>query len=147
MTVLSRLIVRVRERVANRTLKILSSKPSPEQIEKLEALIVVREKARLTPLEQLRKSHTRSSAPALVDALNRLLTIRSLGISSLEVSKISPVRFKALSKTAFTLRAQSIARMPTARRIATLVARAYVMEAIALRVERTFVLLSVKVIN
>ena len=90
------------------------------------------EKARLTPLEQLRKSPTRSSAPALVNALNRLVIIRTLGISKLNMGKIPPIRFKALSKTAFTLRAQAIARMPTARRIATLVAWAYVMEAIAL---------------
>ncbi len=132
VTVLSRLISGVRERVANRTWKTLSKLPNSEQIEKLEALIVVGEKARLTPLEQLRKSPTRRSAPALVNALNRLVIIRTLGISKLNMGKIPPIRFKALSKTAFTLRAQAIARMPTARRIATLVAWAYVMEAIAL---------------
>jgi hypothetical protein len=86
----------------------------------------------MTPLEQLRKSPTRSSAPTLVNALNRLVLIRSLGIAQLDVGKIPPIRFKALSKTAFTLRAQAIARMPTARRIATLVSWAYVMEAIAI---------------
>ena len=74
----------------------------------------------------------RRSAPTLVSALNRLVTIRALGISQLEVGKIPPIRFKALSKTAFTLRAQARARMPTPRRLATLVAWAYVMEAIAI---------------
>ena len=131
VTVLSRLISGVRERVALRTYSVLSKLPNAKQIDKLEALIVVGEKARLTPLEQLRKSPTRSSGPALVNALNRLLTIRSLGISKLEVGKIPPIRFKVLSKAAFTLRAQAISRMPTTRRIATLVAWAYVMEAIA----------------
>ncbi len=132
VTVLSRLISAVRERVANRTWKILSQLPNDKQIENLEALIVVVEKARLTPLEQLRKSPTRRSAPSLVNALNRLVTIRALGINQLNVGKIPPIRFKAISKTAFTLRAQAIARMPTERRIATLVAWAYVMEAIAI---------------
>ncbi len=132
VTVLSRLISGVRERVASRTYLILSKLPDVNQIKKLEALTVVQEKARLTPLEQLRKSPTRSSGPALVNALNRLVTIRSLGISKLKVGKIPPIRFKVLSKTAFTLRAQAISRMPTARRIATLVAWAYVMEAIAI---------------
>lgn len=132
VTVLSRLISTVRERVAHRTWKILSKLPNLRQIEQLEALIVVDEKAFSTPLEQLRKSPTRSSGPTLVSALNRLVTIRSLGISKLDVSQIPPIRFKALSKTAFTLRAQAIARMPTNRRIATLVAWAYVMEAIAI---------------
>jgi TnpA family transposase len=132
VTVLSRLISAVREKVANRTWKTLAKLPTSKQIENLEALIVVGEKSRLTPLEQLRKSPTRRSAPSLVNALNRLVTIRALGIGRLFVGKIPPIRFKALSKTAFTLRAQAIARMPTERRIATLVAWAYVMEAIAI---------------
>jgi hypothetical protein len=129
---LSRLISGVRERVASRTYLILSKLPNAKQIDKLEALIVIGEKARQSSLEQLRKSPTRISGPALVNALNRLVIIRSLGISQLDVGKIPPIRFKALSKTAFTLRAQAISRMPTARRIATLVAWAYVMEAIAI---------------
>ena len=64
--------------------------------------------------------------------MNRLVTIRTLGINKLALGKIPPIRFKTLSKTAFTLRAQAIARMPTHRIIATLVAIAYVMEAIAI---------------
>jgi hypothetical protein len=73
VTVLSRLISAVREQVANRTWKTLSKLPNPKQIENLEALIVVEEKVRATPLEQLRKSPTRKSAPSLVNALNRLV--------------------------------------------------------------------------
>ena len=125
VTVLSRLISEIRERVANRTWKTLSKLPNSEQIEKLEALIVVGEKARLTALEQLRKSPTRKSSPSLVNALNRLVTIRTLGINKWALGKIPPIRFKTLSKTAFTLRAQAIARMPTHRIIATLVTIAY----------------------
>ncbi len=132
VTVLSRLISAVRERVANRTWNILAKLPNSKQVENLEALIVIGEKARLTPLEQLRKSPTRKSAPSLVNALNRLVTIRALGIYQLNVGKIPPIRFKTLAKTAFTLRAQAIARMSAERRIATLVAWAYVMEAIAI---------------
>ena len=109
VTVLSRLISAVRERVAHRTWKTLSKLPSAKQRENLEALIIVEEKVRATPLEQLRKSPTRKSAPSLVNALNRLVTIRVLGINRLDVGKIPPIRFKALSKTAFTLRAQAIA--------------------------------------
>jgi hypothetical protein len=60
----------------------------------------------------------------------------AIGASQLSIgrlsSKIPPIRFKTLSKTAFTLRAQAIARMTTERRTATLVAWAYVMEAIAM---------------
>jgi hypothetical protein len=73
VTVLSRLISAVRERVASRTWKILSKLPSAKQIQNLETLIFVEEEARVTPLEQLRKSPTRKSAPSLVNALNRLV--------------------------------------------------------------------------
>jgi hypothetical protein len=107
------------------TLKVLYQEVKNEWISQgnaLEALIVVGEEARLTSLEQLRKSPTRKSAPSLVNALNRLVTIRALDINKLDVGKIPPIRFKTLSKTAFTLRAQAIARMSTARKIATLVA-------------------------
>jgi hypothetical protein len=57
------------------------------------------------------------------------VTIRSLGIRKLAVAKIPPTRLKALSRTALTVRAQALARMPSSRRLATLVAFAYVMEA------------------
>ena len=84
-----------------------------------------------TLLDQLRCSPTRYSAPALVRALNRLVMIRSFGISKLDVTKIPPTRLKSLARTALTVRAQAISRMTETRRIATLVAFIHVMEAIA----------------
>lgn len=131
VSVLVRLISSVRERVAKRLWLLLSKLPNAEQTTQLEALLFVNEKTRQTLLDQLRRSPTRTSSSALVNALNRLVTIRSLGIRQLPVAKIPPIQLKALSRTALTVRAQAIARMPSSRRLATLVAFAYVMEAIA----------------
>lgn len=128
---LVRLISSVRERVAKRLWLLLSKLPDASQQTQLEALLLVNEKTRQTLLDQLRRSPTRTSPSALVNALNRLVTIRSLGIRQLPVAKIPPTRLKALSRNALTVRAQALARMPSSRRLATLVAFAYVMEAIA----------------
>ena len=137
---LVRLISSVRERVAKRLWLLLSKLPNIEQTTQLEALLFVNEKTRQTLLDKLRRSPTRTSSSALVNALNRNVTIRSLGIRQLPVAKIPPTRLKALSRNALTVRVQAIcasqqrfaiARMPSSRRLATLVAFAYVMEAIA----------------
>lgn len=75
VTVLERLVASVRERTAKRLWQILAKIPSKEQRSKLEALLVTDEKTWYTPLDQLRRSPTRHSAPALVNALNRLVGI------------------------------------------------------------------------
>ena len=93
--------------------------------------MVVNEKTRQTPLDRLRRSPTRWSAPALVEALQRLCQVRALDISHLNLGRIPPSRLKALARTAFTVRAQAIARMTVERRLATLLAFAHEMEAIA----------------
>ncbi|MBD2309539.1 Tn3 family transposase [Chroococcidiopsis sp. FACHB-1243] len=131
VTVLVRLIGSVRERVNQRAWSLVSKLPTPEQRTKLESILNVNEKTQQTPLDQLRRSPTRYSAPALVAALNRLVTIRAFGIRKLDVAKIPPTRLKSLAKTALTVRAQAIERMSDSRRIATLVAFIYIMEAIA----------------
>lgn len=79
----------------------------------------------------MRRSPTRFSAPALVKALHRLDRVRAIGVSKLALPNIPPSRLKILSRTAFTARAQTIERMPVARRIATLLAFAHDIEAIA----------------
>jgi TnpA family transposase len=131
VTVLERLVAMIRERVSNRVWWLLSKLPTSEQCRRLESLLEVNEKSRQSTLDQLRCSPTRYSAPALVNALNRLTRVRNLGVSDLNLSKIPPSRLKMLARTAFTVRAQSIARMPFERRIATLLAFAHILEATA----------------
>ncbi len=131
VSVLERLVATVRERVSQRGWKLLSRLPNAEQCRQLEALLKLDENTRQTVLEQLRRSPKRYSAPALVKALNRLRRIRAIGVSHLTLPNIPPSRLKVLSRAAFTSRAQTIERMPTARRIATLLAFARDIEAIA----------------
>ena len=131
VTVLTRLIARLRDRASARLWHFLAQLPSAAQRTRLEALLVVGEGERVSPLDRLRRAPTRISSPAMVDALNRLTEIRSLGMSHLEMSRVPSGRIKALARYAAAAWAASIARMPPERRIATLVAFAHVFEAVA----------------
>ena len=131
VSVLERLVATVRERVAQRVWTLLSRLPDAEQCRQLNAILAVDEDARQTILDQMRRSPTRHSAPALVAALHRLKRIRAIGVSHLVLPNVPPSRLKVLSRAAFTSRAQTIERMPTARRIATLLAFAHDVEATA----------------
>lgn len=128
VTVLARLISRVRERVEQRLYEQVAKLPNQEQIKNLESLLIVNEKSRQTLLEQWRTSQSHISSPALLKVLNKLENILALEIGKLDISKLPPLRLKALAKTSFTVRGQAIARMPEAKRIATLVAFIYVLE-------------------
>ena len=131
VSVLERLVATVRERVAQRVWTLLSRLPDAEQCRQLNTILAVDEDARQTILDQMRRSPTRHSAPALVAALHRLKRIRAIGVSHLVLPNVPPSRLKVLSRAAFTSRAQTIERMPTARRIATLLAFAHDVEATA----------------
>lgn len=97
----------------------------------MEELLVVKAGERVSPLDRLRRAPTRISSPAMVEALNRLTELRSLGVGHLKMARVSPGRVKALARYAAAAWAASIARMPTERRIATLVAFAHTFEAVA----------------
>ncbi|MGB3613020.1 MAG: Tn3 family transposase, partial [Elainellaceae cyanobacterium] len=131
VSVLERLVATVRERVAQRVWTLLSRLPSDEQCQRLDAILKVDTDARQTVLDQLRRSPTRHSAPALVSAIHRLKRVRAIGVSHLVLPNVPPSRLKVLSRAAFTSRAQTIQRMPTARRIATLLAFVRDVEATA----------------
>jgi len=131
VTVLSRLVASVRDRAANRLWRILSKLPNTKQQNRLEGLLIITDNSRQTPLERLRRSPTRQSAPALVDALNRLVEVRSLGVGELDLSIVPPNRLKALAHYAAAAWAQTIVRMSTERRVATLLAFVHVLEATA----------------
>jgi hypothetical protein len=131
VTVLTRLIASVRDRAAARLWRSLAGLPSQKQRKRLESLLITPTDERLSTLDRLRRAPTRISAPAMVGALERLDQIRALGGSQLNLARIPPGRVTALARYAAAAWAQTIARMPTERRIATLVAFAYVFEAIA----------------
>jgi hypothetical protein len=79
-----------------------------------------------------RRTPTRVSGPSLIAALRRLEEIRALGVTELDLSRIPAGRLKALARHAATSWAAVIARMPSDRRVATLLAFARAFEATAL---------------
>jgi TnpA family transposase len=131
VTVLTRLIARIRDRAATRLWRCLAGLPSQEQQARLETLIVVPEGDRVSPLDRLRRGPTRISSPAMVGALERLEEIRSLNINRLDLSRLPAGRIYTLARHAAAMWATNIARMPPQRRIATLVAFAHVFEIVA----------------
>jgi TnpA family transposase len=128
VTSLVRLVASVRERAAHRLFQALSQLPNPTQRKQLEDLLVVKDGERNSPMDRLRHPPNRVSAPALVVALNRLAEVRSLGISTIDVSRVPPNRLKVLARSAGAVRSQSITRMPESRRIATMLAFVYLLE-------------------
>lgn len=132
VTTLTRLVASVRDRASNRLWKLLSSLPSPDQIKELLKLLQVEDGSRQTLLERLRRGPTRSSAPALVTALERLVEIRKFGIGKFDLSKLPAGRIKTMARIAAGSKAQTIEKMSEERKIATLVAFAHVFEETAL---------------
>lgn len=128
ISTLARLVAAVRERASNRLWRSLSSLPSASQIKQLEKLLRLETGTRQTVLDRLRRGPTRYSAPALVGALERLIEIRAMGIGGFDLSRLPSGRIKTMARIAAGSKAQTIERMPTQKRIATLVAFAYVFE-------------------
>ena len=131
VTVLTRLIASVRDRAVARLWRSLAYLPSQKQRRRLKELLTPPTDERFSRLDRLRRAPTRISSPAMVGALERLDEIRALGVSQLSLARIPPGRVIALARYAAAGGAYAIARMPEERRIATLVAFAYVFEAIA----------------
>jgi hypothetical protein len=131
VTVLARLVARVRDRVASRTWKLLHAAVTPKQATALETLLQQHPGTRTSRLEVLRNGPTRSSGPALLEALERLEHVRSLGVRDVDVSHIPPARLKSVARYAAAAWAQTIARMPEQRKIATLLAFAKTYEVVA----------------
>jgi hypothetical protein len=100
VTVLTRLIARVRDRASSRLWRFLARLPSADQRSRLETLLVVGNGDRVSPLDRLRHAPTRISSPAMVDALNRLTELRSFGVSHLKMAHVPSGRVKALARYA-----------------------------------------------
>jgi TnpA family transposase len=132
VTVLARLVARVRDQAASRLWQTLARTLKPGQAARLETLLVADEQSRQSPLERLRRAPTRISVAGLAGALERLREIRALGVGHIDLSAVPPVRVQALARYAAAARAQAIARMPPVRRHATLLAFAQMEEITAL---------------
>lgn len=128
VTVLARLIARVRERTGRHLYRQLCARLTAAQQAALEELLVVAPGQRLTRLEALRTAPTRVSAPALVAALGRVDQIRALGVSNLSLHDLPEAHLARLARHAQVAWGQTLSRMETQRRLATLLVFAQALE-------------------
>jgi TnpA family transposase len=130
ITVLERFVAEVRSRMESRLWRLLVCGVTDAQGQRLDDLLKPVEGSRQSWLDRLRKGPVRVSAPSLVLALQRIETVRGLGIK-LPGAPVPPSRIAALARFASTVKVSALARLPDARRIATLVAFVHCLEASA----------------
>lgn len=130
-TVLEKFVARLRIRVADRLYRRLCRGVTAEQQARLEELLVVPKGRRGSVLDQLRSGPVRVSGPALVEALERLDTIRGLGITLPTAANLPQTRIAALARFAQKAKLTAITRLPSERKLATLVAFFHCLEVTA----------------
>lgn len=131
VTTLERLVARVRARVAERLWRELTRGLVPEQQAQLEALLIVREGERQSPLDRLRQGPVLRSGRELARAVRRLAEIQELVQGLPGTGRLPRSRVLSLARFAAAAKAQTISRMPKTRRIATLLAFVRTLEASA----------------
>lgn len=102
-----------------------------EQQTRLEQLLKVPPGSRTSPLDQLRSGPVTVSGPSLVRALQRLKSVRDLGLTRPIPAALPPSRLALLARFAASAKVSVIQRLPAARRLATLVAFVQSLEATA----------------
>ena len=129
---LSRLISEIRERAARRLWVRLSSLPTLEQKEELDAILHIPKGERTSRFDYYRKGPVTISSPSFNEAMKRYLELQAFGFGSFDFSHIPPVRLKNLARYAGIISPKKIARMPDNKRMAILVAFVRTYEIIAL---------------
>ena len=129
---LERFVVRLRSRVETRVWRLLGrGVATSQQRVRLEHLLTVPEGSRGSRLDKLRSGPTRVSGPSLRAAIDRLKSVRELGITLPSAQRIPESRIASLARFANRAKVSLIARMPADRRLATLVAFVYYLEGTA----------------
>ena len=102
----------------------------PQTIAGLEALLVVAKDEERTPLAWLREWPEAPRQRNLVEVVDRLETVRKLGIGADRETRIHRARYAAIARETAIVSAQHLARFDTPRRLAALVVFAREMEAV-----------------
>ena len=131
LSVLERAVARVRSRATGHLFRRLTSRLTTEQRARLDALVVVPDGARQSPLDRLREGPFIRSGPEIGRAVARSEEIRAIGAGLPEAERLPPGKVTALARFASTARAQAVARLPDDRRAATLLAFVRTLEASA----------------
>ncbi|CAO3460021.1 hypothetical protein [Azospirillum argentinense] len=130
-SVLERTVARVRSRANSRLWRLLAARITPEQKARLDALLVVPEGGRQSPMDRLRSGPTLQSTNELVRAIERLDDVRHLAVALPHIDRLPKTRILALARFAGAAKAQAVARLPDERRAATLLAFLRALEASA----------------
>ncbi|MBF0391485.1 MAG: Tn3 family transposase [Alphaproteobacteria bacterium] len=130
-SVLERTVARVRSRANSRLWRLLAARIMPEQKARLDALLMVPQGGRQSPLDRLRSGPTLQSANELVRSIERLDELRHLAAGLPSTDRLPKTRVLALARFAGAAKAQAVARLPDERRAATLLAFLRVLEASA----------------
>lgn len=125
--VLGRVVGSVRERATRRLWSRLAAAASPEVIGALEALLVVADGKRRSDLDRLRRPPYSPMIAGLVQALERLDEICSLGVGGLDLSGVPSRRVAGLARYAEDAWATQLVDLATPRRVATLIAFVHVL--------------------
>ena len=129
-SVLERFVARVRRRVEERLWRLLGQGMTAEQKVQLDQLLTVPPGRRTSPLDQLRSGPVTVSGPSLVRALQRVKTVRDLGLAK-PIAALPQSRLALLARFAASAKVSVIKRLPPARRWATLLAFVQSLEATA----------------
>ncbi len=125
VSVLERLVSRVRERASERLWRLLAQIPTPRHVALLETLLVVPQGERQTPLDRLRRRPSRVSGPALVTTLHRVDAIHLFEVEHLDLSFVPKGRIKALARYTTTALVYNLRQLADDHRVATLLAFAH----------------------
>ena len=131
LTQLERAVARVRSRANERLWQSLTDRVTPEQRQRLEALLVVSDSDRRSTLDRLRDGPVLQSPAELARAVDRLQEVQALAVGLPLLDRLPTSRITNLARFAGAAKAQAIERLPDKRRIATLLAYVRTLEASA----------------
>ena len=128
VSVLARLVARVRDETTSRLWDTLAEPLTAPQRLVLDDTLMVRDGARVGDLEQWRKGPTKTSGPSMVKALERISEIGGVGVSGLNLDVVPQRRLVELARYGLAGKTPLLKRHPAPRRHAILLATVRYLE-------------------
>ena len=126
-TVLARAVASARDRAAARLHRTLAEAVTDEQRDRLEELLEVPVNEQLSRLEELRAGPRKLTASEVAEAFERLAAVRAVDVGQLNVD-VPAGRRRALARYGLAAKAQTLRRLSSDRRTATLLAALWQLE-------------------
>ncbi|WP_326969038.1 Tn3 family transposase [Arthrobacter sp. CG_A4] len=129
VTILARLIARVRDEAMQRLWDVMASMLTTEQARLVERLLEVPEGARVSDLERLRKAPRPPSGRNMVKSLDRVAEVAGLGVGALGLDTVPHRRVVELARWGMSGTATALRRHRRSRKLATMLATVVYLEA------------------